>query len=202
MAVAYAVAGQDVAAEALRQQLILAQHTTPFGDNFGLAAGSHDGISTGFGFLLFRRLHVGATAWNVFAQLRFNPYYTTTLSQEPQLTLTVNQTTFHKGDQLTLIALATPGLTPVTADVYIALQPSGCTSFTCIFFWQGGLNFTATPQPILRNWLISPFNGPIFTYTFGGTEPVDSYVWLGAFVVPGTGTLMGGITQAPFTFSP
>src|SRR3989442_7050433 len=85
MAVAYAVAGQDVAAEALRQQLILAQHTTPFGDNFGLAAGSHDGISTGFGFLLFRRLHVGATAWNVFAQLRFNPYYTTTLSTSTQL---------------------------------------------------------------------------------------------------------------------
>lgn len=37
-------------------------------------------MTTGFGFKLFqfklfRRLHVGATAWNVFAQSGFNPYY-------------------------------------------------------------------------------------------------------------------------------
>jgi hypothetical protein len=42
---------------------------------------SHDGLSTGFDtaggdpFKYFRRLHVGATAWNVFAQMGFNPYY-------------------------------------------------------------------------------------------------------------------------------
>ena len=99
--------------------------------------------------------------------------------------------------------MSTPGPTPVTADVYIALQLPGCTSLACVLFWQGGLNFTATPQPILRNWLISPFNGSIFSYTFSGMEPVgSSYVWLGAFTVPGTGDLIGGITQAPFTFSP
>jgi hypothetical protein len=121
---------------------------------------------------------------------------------ESGLALGLNTTTFRRGDSLILTANITSGPTPVTADVYIALQPPGCTSFACIFFWQGGVNFTVTPQPILRNWLISPFNGPIFTYTFDGTESVGSYVWLGAFVVPGTGTLMGGITQAPFTFNP
>lgn len=126
----------------------------------------------------------------------------------PSLTLSINTPSVHKGDTLTLTAIATPGPTPVTADVsvtadvYIALQLPGCTSLACILFWQGGLNFTATPQPVLRNWPISAFNEPIFSYTFNGNELGGSYVWLGAFAVPGTGNLISGITQAPFTFSP
>jgi hypothetical protein len=75
MAVAYAMADQEKDAEALRATLRRAQATSPFGDGKGIAAAAHDGLSTGFGFLYFRRLHVGATAWNVFAQLRFNPFY-------------------------------------------------------------------------------------------------------------------------------
>jgi len=75
MAVAYALAGRDKDAEALRAVLRRAQATSPFGDGKGVAAAAHDGLSTGFGFLYFRRLHVGATAWNVLAQLRFNPFY-------------------------------------------------------------------------------------------------------------------------------
>jgi hypothetical protein len=74
MAVALAMAGREAEAEVLRQELRRAQSTPPFGDGEGLAAASHDGVSSGFGFLLFRRLHVGATAWNVFAQLRLNPF--------------------------------------------------------------------------------------------------------------------------------
>ena len=46
-----------------------------FKDAIGLVAGSHDGISTGFDFTVLKRLHVGATAWNVFAQLGWNPYW-------------------------------------------------------------------------------------------------------------------------------
>lgn len=74
MAVALAMAGQEAKAESLRQELRRAQSQPPFGDGEGLAAASHEGVTSGFGFLLFRRLHVGATAWNVFAQLRFNPF--------------------------------------------------------------------------------------------------------------------------------
>ncbi len=75
MATAYAWTNQLSSAEFYRQELNRAQTTAPFGDGFGIAAASHDAISTGFGFKLFRRLHVGATAWHVFAQLGFNPYY-------------------------------------------------------------------------------------------------------------------------------
>jgi hypothetical protein len=76
MAVAYAVSHQPSIAEELLGTLRAAQQLPPpFGDGFGVVAASHDGVSSGFGFKLFRRLHVGATAWNVFAQLGFNPYY-------------------------------------------------------------------------------------------------------------------------------
>ena len=81
MAVAYAFAGNPEAAAALRGTLQQAQAMAPFGDGEGIAAASHDGVSTGFTtpagdpFLLFRRRHVGATAWNVLAQLAVNPFY-------------------------------------------------------------------------------------------------------------------------------
>lgn len=75
MAVAYGLANRLSEAEDLREELRRGQQTQPFGDEAGIVAASHDGVSTNFGFKLFRRLHVGATAWSVFAQLGFNPYY-------------------------------------------------------------------------------------------------------------------------------
>lgn len=124
------------------------------------------------------------------------------LPDEPTLALSVNTPSFQTGNTLTLTAISTPGPTPVSADVYIALQPPECTSLDCALFWQGGEHFTTTPTPILSNWHVSPFNAPIFHYTFGGTEPVGSYVWVAAFTAPGTGNFIGGMTQVPFTFAP
>ena len=76
MAVAYQAAQQATPADEALETLRAAQQIPPpFGDGQGLVAASHDGVSSGFAFKLFRRLHVGATAWNVFAQRGFNPYY-------------------------------------------------------------------------------------------------------------------------------
>lgn len=74
MAVSYRVTGQQAASDAISAALRLAQSTPPFGDGQGLAASSRDALTTGFNFRYYRRLHVGATAWNVFAQLGFNPF--------------------------------------------------------------------------------------------------------------------------------
>ncbi|MCC7172234.1 MAG: hypothetical protein IT459_17440 [Planctomycetes bacterium] len=76
---ALAIAGNEATAAVYRSQLRTAQATSGFGDGGGLVAASHDCGSTGFGFHLVKRLHVGATAWNVFAQLRFNPFTGTTI---------------------------------------------------------------------------------------------------------------------------
>lgn len=116
----------------------------------------------------------------------------------PTAALGVNQPSYHRSDTLTLAATATPGSTPQTVDIHIALQlPDGR-----LLFWQGDLNFTPAIQPLMRNWTVTPFNSQIFTYTFGGTEAVGSYTWLVAFTVPGTLDILAGIAQAPFTFSP
>src|SRR5439155_2033296 len=82
--VARAFRGDTERAGSLAAELRRAQQTAPFGDGQGIAAASHDGVSTGFDtsgnmpFRLFRRLHVGATSWLVFAQRQFNPFYATT----------------------------------------------------------------------------------------------------------------------------
>jgi hypothetical protein len=86
MATAYACVGQDAPAMRSRRELCRAQAVLPepfvrqeqppaFQGPIGLVAGSHNGITTGFGFMVHKRLHVAATAWNVFAQLGFNPYF-------------------------------------------------------------------------------------------------------------------------------
>ena len=78
MAVAYAFAGVDSRVDQLRATLQAAQQIPPpFGDGLGVPAASHDGVTSGFSFKLYLRPHVGATAWNLFAQMEFNPYYQT-----------------------------------------------------------------------------------------------------------------------------
>lgn len=85
MAVAYTLATQPTKAEQLLAELRRAQSMAHSDLPGGLWAASKDGVSTGFDvvtspttsvpFELFRRVHVGATAWNVFAQQGMNPYY-------------------------------------------------------------------------------------------------------------------------------
>lgn len=119
-------------------------------------------------------------------------------SQGPTLQLHLSQSAFHPGGQLIVNATVTPGPTPVTADVYTAVQLPDRS----LLFLQGDGSITPTLQPIVRNWTISPFTGQIFSYTFGGVEPVGDYAWLAAFTEPGTLTFIGLIVSAPFTFSP
>jgi hypothetical protein len=123
LAVAEARAGRTGMADDLRVELRRAQQTKPFGDRRGLASSSHDGLSTGFltaggdVFKYFRRLHVGATAWNVFAQLNLNPYYSRAL--------TVSVT--GKG------SVTTPGV-------------SACKT-SCTTAWIDGASVTLTAKP-------------------------------------------------------
>jgi len=87
MAAAYAWNYESEKAERFKRSLRRAQLTPGFGDGSGIAAASKESLTTGFGFNYFRRLHVGATAWNVFAQRGFNPYYNVTASAVPRLTV-------------------------------------------------------------------------------------------------------------------
>lgn len=117
---------------------------------------------------------------------------------DPALELNLNQFSFHRSQQLTLSATVTPGSSPNTADIYMALQlPDG----SLLFFLAGG-SFTTAPQPIVSNWAISAFSGQIFSYTFGEGELVGNYSWFAAFTQPDTLNLIGPIVSAPFSVSP
>ena len=113
----------------------------------------------------------------------------------PTLCLSLNQASpFQAGQTLNLSASVTPGTTPPSVDVYVALQlPTGT-----LLFLQGDGSFNTALAPILSGWTPSAFSGQIFNYLFSGGEPSGAYHWLAAFAQPGTLNFIGGIADTPF----
>jgi hypothetical protein len=74
MALAFGIAGEREKAGNLLKALEHAQTTAPHGNGKGLVAASHDGLTTGFEWKYYSRLHIGATAWLLFAQMQYNPF--------------------------------------------------------------------------------------------------------------------------------
>lgn len=64
----------------------------------GIVAADHDRVSTGFEWNYNNRLHIGATAWFIFAELGINPYYL--YDNLLPLNLPVQDTTIHSGESL------------------------------------------------------------------------------------------------------
>lgn len=115
----------------------------------------------------------------------------------PTLALGLNQSSFRSGQTLSLTATVTPGATPRTVDVYVAVSlPDG----TLLFYFYP--SFTTDIRPAVTTWTVASFSGEIFRYTFTGGEPSGSYTWWAAFTEPGTLTIIGSIASAAFTFSP
>lgn len=82
MSLAYAKSGKAGKADEILTQLRLAQKSAQNANEMGIVAASHDGITTGLvqedsgqPLLLFNRLHIGATGWYAFAELKANPFY-------------------------------------------------------------------------------------------------------------------------------
>ena len=112
-AVAYASVGNSFQIKQLRATLWAAQQIPPpYGDGMGTPAASHDGVTSGFSFNLFRRPHLGATAWNIFAQTGFNPFYQTQQPLYLQMPVIV---TNQSGDawNLQIAMVGEPGATVV-----------------------------------------------------------------------------------------
>lgn len=79
MALALKSTGQFDKAAFFLAQLRKAQTEAANADGKGLVAASRDHLTTGFSWEYFPRLHVGATAWFLLAELGYNPYSTTTI---------------------------------------------------------------------------------------------------------------------------
>ena len=77
MVLALLVAGDPERSREFRDELRHAQANADCSDGAGIVAAPCDGLTTGFGWHYFNRLHVGATAWFVFAELGVNPFWMT-----------------------------------------------------------------------------------------------------------------------------
>jgi hypothetical protein len=109
----YASVGNRAQIDQHRATLWAAQQIPPpYGDRMGTPAASHDGVTSGFSFVLFRRPHVGATSWNILAQKGFNPFYQTRQPLFLQTPTTVSNQVLHS-PSLQMTALGEPGATVV-----------------------------------------------------------------------------------------
>lgn len=82
MVLTYRMLGQNDKANFYLGELRKAQLQAPDTNGIGMVAASADGLSTGFGWFYYNRLHVGATAWFIFAESAMNPFWGTTMNSE------------------------------------------------------------------------------------------------------------------------
>jgi hypothetical protein len=113
MAVAYQLNGEKAKADFLSSELIKAQASATNADRKGIVAASHDGVTTGFDWEYFSRLHVGATAWYLFGERGFNPYWATATVPVPVPNIKANGSdgplSISQSDLLTISISLDPG---------------------------------------------------------------------------------------------
>ena len=73
MAVAYQIKGETEKRDIYVEELRKAQVSATNNNGRGIVAASHDGVTTGFEWEYFSRVHIGATAWYIFAERNYNP---------------------------------------------------------------------------------------------------------------------------------
>jgi|LGOV01.1.fsa_nt_gb hypothetical protein len=81
MVIAYQILGDETKANLYLDELRKAQKEANNTNGKGIVAASHDGVSTGFDWVYNARLHIGATAWFVFAETGYNPYWNVKTSE-------------------------------------------------------------------------------------------------------------------------
>ncbi len=68
--------GDSINSDQYLEELRKAQTSTNVNSNDkGIVAACHDGVSTGLDWKYYNRLHIGTTAWYIFSEKHWNPYY-------------------------------------------------------------------------------------------------------------------------------
>ena len=119
MVVAYRTLGEDANAQQFLEELREVQTTANNGNGKGIVAAPANGLTTGFGWFYFNRLHVGATAWFVAAERAYNPFFAYTVEATMLLT-----------PGWSLITLPVRPRLPLTAQSFldaITVQGGNCT---------------------------------------------------------------------------
>ncbi|MCP5005601.1 MAG: S8 family serine peptidase [Planctomycetes bacterium] len=82
MAVAYQINEENSKSDFYITELRKAQAFANNTNAKGIVAACHDGVTTGFDWEYFSRLHIGATAWYIFSEIGYNPYWATPIDTD------------------------------------------------------------------------------------------------------------------------
>jgi len=123
---------------------------------------------------------------------------TVTAPLTPLISLSLNSAAFRTNNTMTVTASTLASNPPTNADVYVALQlPDGT-----LLVMQPDGSFGTTLTPLLSNVSVPDFTGPIFNFTFSGTEPPGNYTWFAALMQLGTMNVIGTLAVVPISFAP
>lgn len=166
MTVAYQLNGEKAKADFCIGELIKAQTSAPNNNGKGIVAASHDGVTIGFYWEYFSRLHVGATAWYLFGARNYNPYWGTATTSVPVPDIKANGSdgplSISQSDLLTITVSLEPGgyYDGSPADWWVAAStPLGLYWLTSESGWvrsdapvrvYGGPLFSFSPYTILE----------------------------------------------------
>ncbi len=84
MAVAYQMTGAADKSALYVSELRRAMTSAANNNGKGIVAACHDGVTTGFEWNYLSRVHVGATAWYIFAEEGYNPYWGVWIAPNPR----------------------------------------------------------------------------------------------------------------------
>ena len=75
MTIAYQILGEKTKNSTFLSEFEKVQNSSSNNNGKGIVAANIDGLTTGFDWLYYNRLHIGATAWYIFAVQGYNPYW-------------------------------------------------------------------------------------------------------------------------------
>ncbi len=75
MCIAYQIKNETNKSEEFIKEIRRAQTSANNNNGKGIVAACHNNVSTGFGWDYPNALHIGATAWYIFAERKLNPYW-------------------------------------------------------------------------------------------------------------------------------
>ncbi len=101
----------------------------------------------------------------------------------PQVTLSSNPGSYVAGDLFVLSATITPGTQNNQADGYVTVTiPGGGTYYLLPDF----VNWSPTPAPVVANFTVVSFSGPIYSTIVPANLPAGSYAFSAFGVTPGS----------------